>query len=160
MKTHTQTWQQLIQIYTHTCIISLSNVSAHTPLVVLHHKKHMHTHTHTLTNTSIYPGQLLSQSVGSLVRGNSSGADGKAAECLAAAAEGSPSMAPAASSHPHTLAHTYTHMLSATLSANPSSPPTPPSLQRLEHDCPFSSGRGEEEMRRDNSLILPRGNIQ
>lgn len=103
----------MTQIYTHTCIISLSNVSAHTPLAVLRCKKHMHTQTHThtltLTHTSIYPGQLLSQSVGSLVRGNSSGADGKAAECLAAAAEGSPSMAPAASSPPHTLAHTHTH---------------------------------------------------
>lgn len=104
-------WQQLIHIlYIH--VISLSNVSAHTPLAVLCHRKHMHTQTHTLTYRSIYSGQLLSQSVGSLVRGNNSGADGKASECLAAAAESYPSMAPAASSPPHIFTHTLCHLFS------------------------------------------------
>lgn len=115
---------------------TLASFHSHTPLAVFHCKNK-----HTLTHSSLYGGQLLSESVDLLVHGNNRGADGKAAECLAAAAEGNPSMALTASS----LTHTH---------CPPPFPSTPPSPQQLDHACPFSSQ--EEEGEEARGLIFPR----
>lgn len=125
MKTHVKRWQQLIHMYTHSCVILLSNVSPQMPPGVLGIEnqcivKHTHQHIHTLWAAV--------ETVGSLVRVNNSGSDGQATECLVARAEGYPSMASAASSPPHTNTHTAnTHTTQyAILSANrPGPPPLP-----------------------------------
>lgn len=73
MKTHVKRWQQLIHMYTHSCVILLSNVSPQMPPGVLGIEnqcivKHTHQHIHTLWAAV--------ETVGSLVRVNNSGSDG------------------------------------------------------------------------------------
>lgn len=137
---------QRFTLYIHTLVSFHSSLQLQDPPgSALLQDTHAYSNTHTLTYRSLYFGQLLNHSVGSLVC-NNSGADRKALECLAAAAECHPSMTPL-----------HTHYL-------PPFQPTTPSftLQRLKHE--FHSHQWEQLGRRrrkgDNSLMFSRGNTR